>query len=57
MMLNVYPVEKIDVRLKEGTNASGAGQVLEGFGDDPKEKPYLGAYAPGIELPHFGPRP
>jgi hypothetical protein len=57
MNLNVYPVETIDLRLKAGTKAIGAGVVLPGFGGDVKTGPYLGAYAPGSELPHYGPRP
>jgi hypothetical protein len=57
MNLNVYPVETIDLRLKAGTKAIGAGVVLPGFGGDAKVGAYLGAYAPGEELPHYGPRP
>ena len=47
LMLKTYPPEKVDLRLKPGCAAVGVGEVLPGFGDDPKGKPYLGAYAPG----------
>jgi hypothetical protein len=56
-ILNTYPVEKIDLRLKPGCGAVGAGELLDGFGEYPEGKPYLGAYAPGCELPQYGPRP
>jgi hypothetical protein len=56
-ILNTYPVEIVDLRLKSGSAAIGAGEVLPGFGDDPKAPPYLGAIAPGAPLPHYGPRP
>jgi hypothetical protein len=55
--LNRYDPKEVDLRLKPGCAAIGAGEVLEGFGDDPKVGPYLGAYAPGSELPWYGPRP
>ena len=55
-MLNVYPSEKIDLRLNPKSNAANAGELLPEYGDDPKGQPYLGAYAPGSELPWYGPR-
>ncbi|MCL2647195.1 MAG: DUF1565 domain-containing protein [Phycisphaerales bacterium] len=55
--LNRYDPKTIDLRLKAGCAAIGVGEVLEGFGDDPKGPAYLGAYAPGVELPWYGPRP
>ena len=55
--LNRYNPKKVDLRLKPGCAAIGHGEILEGFGGDPKVSAYLGAYAPGSELPHYGPRP
>ena len=55
--LNRYDPKTIDLRLKPGCAAIGHGEILEAFGDDPKGPAYLGAYAPGSELPHYGPRP
>ena len=47
-----------DVRLKEGTAAIDAGEVLPGFNDDFAGKaPDLGALEFGRELPQYGPRP
>jgi hypothetical protein len=47
-----------DLRLRVGTNAENAGQVLPGFNDDYVGKaPDLGAYERGAALPHYGPRP
>ena len=56
LMLNVYQVDKVDLRLKPGTAAIGAGELLPEYGDDLGGKPYLGAYAPGSKLPWYGPR-
>jgi hypothetical protein len=55
--LNRYDPKTIDLRLKPGSDAIGVGEILEGFGGDPKAPAYLGAYAPGSELPWYGPRP
>jgi hypothetical protein len=47
-----------DLRLKEGSAAIDAGEVLPGFNDAHKGKaPDLGAYELGESLPHYGPRP
>jgi hypothetical protein len=55
--MNLVKVDgtKIDLRLKAGSKAEGAGVLLEGYGDV-GGKAYLGAYAPGSELPWYGPR-
>lgn len=46
-----------DVRLKAGSAAIDAGEVLPGFNNDYKGKaPDLGAYELGAELVHYGPR-
>ncbi len=46
-----------DMRLKEGTAAIDAGEVLPGFNDGFKDKaPDLGAYEFGAEMPQYGPR-
>jgi hypothetical protein len=55
--LNTYPVELVDLRLNPASAAVGAGERLSGYGDDPDAPPYLGAYAPGEDLPQYGPRP
>jgi len=55
--LNRYDPQDLDLRLKPGCGAIGAGEALEGFGDEAGSAPYLGAYAPGSELPWYGPRP
>ncbi len=48
----------IDLRLKEGTAAVDAGEVLPGFNDDYQgQAPDLGAYELGSPLPQYGPRP
>lgn len=47
-----------DLRLRAGSGAQDAGQVLPGFNDDYAGKaPDLGAYERGAPLPHYGPRP
>ena len=46
-----------DLRLKPGTSAIDAGEVLPGFNDNFTGKaPDLGAYELGGPLPHYGPR-
>jgi hypothetical protein len=53
----VFDVKIVDTRLKEGSAAVGAGEVLPGFNDGFAGKgPALGAYEFGSELPHYGPR-
>jgi len=53
-----FDIKVNDLRLKEGSAAIDAGQVLPGFNDGFKGKtPDLGAYELGDELPHYGPRP
>jgi hypothetical protein len=47
----------VDLRLREGSAAIGAGQILPGLNDDvPGKQPDLGAYDLGAPLPHYGPR-
>jgi hypothetical protein len=47
----------VDLRLRAGTAAIGAGQILPGLNDDvPGKLPDLGAYELGASLPHYGPR-
>jgi len=47
-----------DLRLKDDSNATDAGQVLANINDGFKGKaPDLGAYELGDPLPHYGPRP
>lgn len=47
-----------DLRLKEGTAAIDAGEVLPGFNDGfTGNAPDLGAFELGGGLPHYGPRP
>jgi hypothetical protein len=47
-----------DLRLRPGTKAQDAGQVLPGINDGFAGKaPDLGAYERGSPLPHYGPRP
>jgi len=47
-----------DLRLKAGSAAIDAGEVLPGINDGFSGKaPDLGAYELGAELPHYGPRP
>jgi hypothetical protein len=54
----VFDSSKVDLRLKAGTEAIDAGEVLPGFNDGFKGKaPDLGAYELGDELPQYGPRP
>jgi hypothetical protein len=54
----LFPNSSIDLRLKAGTAAIDAGEVLPGFNDDFKGKaPDLGAYELGSDLPQYGPRP
>jgi hypothetical protein len=46
-----------DLRLKPGTSAIDAGEILPGINDGFAGKaPDLGAYEAGAELPHYGPR-
>jgi hypothetical protein len=50
--------DTVDLRLRAGTAAIDAGEVLPGFNDDFAGKaPDLGAYELGGPLPHYGPRP
>ena len=54
----VFDLKIVDVRLKEGSAAIDAGEVLPGFNDGFKGKaPDLGAIEFGAEPPHYGPRP
>ncbi len=54
----VYDSATIDLRLKAGSAAIDAGEVLPGFNDGFKgAAPDLGAYELGTALPHYGPRP
>jgi hypothetical protein len=47
----------IDLRLRQGTAAINAGQILPGFNDGYTGKaPDLGAYEFGSPLPQYGPR-
>jgi len=47
-----------DLRLKPGTTAIDTGCILENFSDGfVGQKPDVGAYEIGSELPHYGPRP
>jgi hypothetical protein len=47
----------IDVRLKKGSAAIDAGQVLPGFNDGfAGAASDLGAYESGSQIPHYGPR-
>jgi hypothetical protein len=47
----------VDLRLKPGTLAIDAGEVLPGFNDGYQGRaPDLGAYELGEPLPHYGPR-
>ena len=57
--LNIeYDSAKVDLRLKKGSAACEAGEILPGFNDGFTGKaPSLGAYELGSELPHYGPRP
>jgi len=53
-----FDLSTIDLRLKPGTEAIDAGQVLPGFNDGfAGRAPDLGAYELGSDLPHYGPRP
>ncbi|MCL2639927.1 MAG: right-handed parallel beta-helix repeat-containing protein [Phycisphaerales bacterium] len=54
--LRQYDPTKIDMRLSPDGGAVGVGQKLVGFGDGPDTPPYIGAFAPGEALPHYGPR-
>src|ERR1051325_9098474 len=54
--LQQYPIDIVDMRIKPDGGAANAGEVVIGFGDDPKAPPYLGAFAPGEAMPHYGPR-
>ncbi len=48
----------VDLRLKAGSDALDAGEVLAGINDGYAGKaPDLGAYEFGADLPHYGPRP
>jgi hypothetical protein len=51
---HVYEAAKIDLRLRPGSTAVGAGAKLPGFNDELGLD--LGAYPAGRELPHYGPR-
>lgn len=52
------PVSVNDLRLREGSAAIDAGEVLPCYNDGFKGKaPDLGAYEFGGEVPHYGPRP
>jgi hypothetical protein len=52
------PISRNDLRLKSGTTAVDAGEVLPGLNDGyVGQAPDLGAYELGSELPHYGPRP
>lgn len=51
------PLTSNDLRLKTGTAAIDAGEILPGINDGFSGKaPDLGAYELGAELPHYGPR-
>jgi hypothetical protein len=53
----VFDVKIVDTRLKEGSAAIGAGEILHGFNDGHAGKrPALGAYEFGSDSPHYGPR-
>jgi len=53
----VYDGSKIDLQLKPGCRAIGAGVALPGFNDGAHGvAPDLGAYQAGAPLPHYGPR-
>ena len=46
-----------DLRLSSASEAVDAGQVLPGFNDGyAGQRPDLGAFELGQQLPHFGPR-
>ena len=52
-----YDPANVDLRLKAGSAAIGAGQLLPGLNDDaPGKSPDLGAYEFGGSLPQYGPR-
>lgn len=52
-----YDPREVDLRLRAGTAAVGAGEILPGLNDDVAGKrPDLGAYEQGDPLPHYGPR-
>jgi hypothetical protein len=54
----VFDRSRVDLRLKPGTNAIDAGEVLPGFNDDYAGRaPDLGAYELGSTPPQYGPRP
>ena len=54
----IFDPKIVDVRLKEGSAAIDAGEVLPGFNDGYSGKaPDLGAYEFGSELPQYGVRP
>ena len=54
----IYASSVVDVRLKQGTPAIDAGEVLPGFNDGFTGKaPDLGAIEYGTAAPHYGPRP
>jgi hypothetical protein len=54
----VHDVRAIDLRLKAGTAAVDAGEVLPGINDGYAGRaPDLGAYELGGKPPHYGPRP
>jgi hypothetical protein len=54
----VYDASTIDLRLKAGSAAIDAGEILPGFNDGFSGKaPDLGAYELGSPVPHYGIRP
>ena len=46
-----------DQRIRVSERRGHVGEVVIGYGDDPKAAPYLGAFAPGEAMPWYGPRP
>jgi len=54
----LYDPAQVDLRLRRGSPAVDAGQVLPNINDGYNGRaPDLGAYEYGQELPHYGPRP
>src|SRR5208282_4331 len=55
---HVYKAEDFDFRLKPGSKAIDAGEVLPNITDGFTGKaPDMGAYETGAPVPHYGPRP
>ena len=55
---HVYKSEDFDFRLKPGSKAIDAGDVIPNITDGFTGKaPDLGVYESGVEIPHYGPRP